>query len=366
MTANQQIFDASITHQVDLQYYSNNVVNRIIALLNRTDADLFDQVTKALEKLPKDSFTVARLDAILASVRDLNTETYRQVSSELNSELKEFVAYEAGFQKDLFDDAIKTVVLTTAINSEQAYTAALARPFQGRLLKEWLTGIEASKAVKVRDAIRMGYVENQTISDIVKRLRGTKTLNYKDGILEITRRDAETVTRTAISHMASVTRERFFDTNTEVIKAIKWHSTLDGRTSEICRARDGKLYTNTIPHKPIGHSLSWLGGAGNAHFNCRSVSVAVTKSWKELGINADELSAGTRASMNGQVPADLTYGEWLKTKDADFQDSVLGKSKGKLFRSGLSIDKFENNKGKELSLSQLKEKSSYYFKKAGL
>jgi SPP1 gp7 family putative phage head morphogenesis protein len=364
MTSNQQILDNSISHQVDLQFYSNSVVNRIIALLNRTDADLFEQVTSALDRLPKESFTVERLDAILASVRDLNAQAYRHVSNELNGELREFVAQEAAFQKDLFDDAIKTTVLTSSISAEQVYTAALARPFQGRLLREWLTGIEGSKAVKLRDAIRMGYVENQTVSEIVKRLRGTRALNYKDGILEITRRDAETVTRTAISHMASFTRERFFEANASVIKAIKWHSTLDARTSEVCRARDGKIYSKE--HKPIGHSLSWLGGPGNAHFNCRSVGVAVTKSYKDLGINADSLSPATRASMDGQVPSDLTYGDWLKTKDKGFQDNVLGKTKAQLFRAGMAIEKFENNKGKELTLAQLKERSAYYFKKAGV
>jgi SPP1 gp7 family putative phage head morphogenesis protein len=364
MSVNEKILDASIAHQVDLQFYSNGVVNRIIAIINRTDADLFAQLQTALDRLPANSFTVDRLDAILSSLRALNAQVYATVSNELNSELKELAIYEASHQKQLFDNVLPVQVSTNAVTIEQVYAAAMARPFQGKLLREWMQGLEIDKAVRIRDAIRMGYVENESISQIVKRIRGTKALNYQDGVMEITRRNAETVVRTAVSHMAGFTRDRFFDENSSVIKSLKWHATLDSRTSEPCRARDGKLYT--LNRKPIGHSLNWGSGPGRYHFNCRSVAVAVTKSWRELGIDADELPVGTRASMDGQVPADTTYAEWLGKRDAKFQDDVLGKTKAELFRAGMPIERFENNKGKSYTLAQLRERDAYYFRKAGL
>lgn len=353
MSVNDELLDGSIKHQLVLQYYANGVVNRMLAIIAKSDSDLLAQLQAAIERLPQSSFTVARLDAQLKSLRALNEKVYSEVSKALESELSDLTEYEAGFQKQLFDN-IPVQISIAAVSAEQVYSAALARPFQGRLLNEWMDGLEVDRAARVRDAIRIGYIENQTISQIVQRIRGTRALKYSDGILDITRRNAETIVRTAISHTASFTRDRFFEANSAVIKALKWHSTLDGRTSESCRARDGKLYT--LSHKPIGHSLDWGGGPGNYHFGCRSVSVAVTKSWKELG-----LPASTRASMDGQVPADLTYGEWLKKKPASFQDEVLGKAKGKLFRDGLSLDRFENNKGKELTLKELRERDSSLF-----
>lgn len=365
MAVNDQILDASISHQVALQYYSNSVVNRMIATINRVDADLGAELTKALERLPQDSFTVQRLDAVLADIRRLNAELYATISDDLENELKELVRYEASFQKSLYENTIPVQISFTSINAEQVYAAALSRPFQGKLLKEWMAGLEQDKAVRIRDAIRIGYVENQTLSQIVQRVRGTRAFKYKDGILDINTRNAETIVRTAIGHMAGFARDRFHEANQDVIKAVQWVSTLDGRTTEICRARDNKLYT-PVTHKPIGHSLKWLGGAGNAHFGCRSASVGVTKSWRELGFDIDEIPAGTRASMTGQVPADMSYADWLKNKDASFQDDVLGKAKGKLFRSGMPIERFSNNLGKSYNLEQLKEREAYYFKKSGL
>jgi hypothetical protein len=90
------------------------------------------------------------------------------------------------------------------------------------------------------------------------------------------------------------------------------------------------------------------------------------KSFKELGIDIPEFSEASRASMDGQVPAKITYGEWLKSKPASFQDDVLGKAKGKLFRSGMSIDRFVNRAGEVLTLDDLRRKDAAMFAKAGI
>src|SRR3546814_6812910 len=62
--------------------------------------------------------------------------------------------------------------------------------------------------------------------------------------------------------------------------------------------------------------------------NCRSTTVAIIPGLENL---SDIL---TRASQDGQVKGSLTYYEWLKTQSAQFQDSVLGPTRGKLFRDG--------------------------------
>jgi hypothetical protein len=151
-----------------------------------------------------------------------------------------------------------------------------------------------------------------------------------------------------------------------MVKAVQWVSTLDTRTSEICRLRDGLQYT-TDTHKPIGHKVPWLGGPGRAHWQCRSSSVPVLKSWRELGIDMDELTPSTRASMDGQVPAEQTYTEWLRKQSAARQDEVLGPSRGKLFRTGgLPMDRFYNDKGQFLTLPELAEREASAFKRAGV
>ena len=49
------------------------------------------------------------------------------------------------------------------------------------------------------------------------------------------------------------------------------------------------------------------------------------KSWRELGIDVDEMDAGTRASMDGQVRQLTTnYAQWLERQPYERQIKVLG------------------------------------------
>jgi hypothetical protein len=125
-----------------------------------------------------------------------------------------------------------------------------------------------------------------------------------------------------------------------------------------------------------------------AHPNCRSITTPVLKSWEELakpgalkpgrgaadidrlfqknlakqGFSADEISRikrNTRASMNGQVPSDLTYSDWLGRQPQGFQDEVLGPTRGQLFREGgLPLSKFVDEKtGGGFTLDQIRSKN---------
>lgn len=366
-TVNQRLQHAAIGHSIDLQKYSNGVVRRLIALLNKVDADVFAQLASAMERLPPESFTVERLDQLLTAVRVVNAAGYEQTGQKLREELRNLTQYEAGYQYDLFRYTMPDIVPVARITAEVSYSAAMSRPFQGRLLAEWMKGIETDRAIRIRDAVRMGYIEGQTTSQIMQRVRGTQAKGYSDGIIEIDRRNLESVIRTALSHTAATTREAFNQANADIIKALQWDSTLDSRTTEICMLRDGMQYTATEPHKPIGHKLPWLGGPGKAHWGCRSCETPVTKSFRELGINIDEVPASQRASMDGEVPAETTYANWIKGQSAARQDEILGPTRGKLLRQGgLSLDKFANDKGQWLTLDQLRERDAKAFQKAGM
>jgi len=353
-TANEKLQTAAIDHSFDGIRYQNQVVYKVIALLNRTDKDLFVQLTAALQHLPVSQFTVERLDSLLASVRQINATAYQKIRHELQTELADLVAYEQGYQHQLFQNTLPVTFEVATVPVAQVVSSAMARPFQGRLLSEWMAGLEAEKAAKIRDAIRIGYVEGQTIQEMVQRIRGTKARQYQDGILEITRRNAETIVRTAVSHTANHTRQKFAEANDDLVKGVKWLSTLDGKTSDVCISRDSKVYpVDSGPRPP-------------AHFNCRSTTTFVLKSFRELNIDLKELPEGSRSSMDGQVPASMTYNEWLKGKDSTFQDKVLGPTRAKLFREGMPVDRFVNKAGDRLTLDELRKRDAEYFRKAGL
>jgi hypothetical protein len=80
----------------------------------------------------------------------------------------------------------------------------------------------------------------------------------------------------------------------------------------------------------------------------------VTKSFKELGIDADEIPPGTRASMDGQVPADISFDEFLTKKSDTFQNKLLGPTRAKLWRdNAITLTQLVDFRGFPLTLEQL-------------
>lgn len=366
-TVNEIIQDESVAHAVSLQQYSLGVVRKIIATLNRSDARLMVALAEALDRMPAESFTVERLELLLTSVRQINAAAYAQVAQELQAELKDLAGYELGWQQQLFQTTIPAPVQVhfpiAQVSVEQAYAAAMARPFQGRLLRDWASTIEADRLAKVRNAVRQGYVEGKTVSQIVSEIRGTRVNNYADGFLQRPRKDLEAVVRTAINHTAATARTEFVSANSDIIKAERWVSTLDTKTSAQCRVRDQLQYTADT-HKPIGHKIPWLQGPGKLHFNCRSTSSPVTKSWRELGIPLDEMSPGERASMDGQVPDDQNYNQWLGKQSDSRIEQVLGPERFKLYKSGgVKLDEFYSPTGQWYTIDQLKRLDEAAFAK---
>lgn len=268
-TVNEQLADAAIGHAVDLSRYSNGVVRRILQLLNRTDADLFGQLGAALASMSPEAFTVEWLEQMLTSVRRLNLSAYQAIERELTTELQALAAYEAQYQYSLFRETLPLQVVNlvgvATVSAETAYAAAMSRPFQGVLLREWAQRAGEARMGRIRDAIRIGFTSGETVDQMVRRIRGTRAAGYADGLIEIDRRNAAAVVRTAVQHTAATVRDRFHAENADLIKAIEWVSTLDSRTTPECMLRGGKRYTRD--HKPIGHKLPWGAGPGRLHWN---------------------------------------------------------------------------------------------------
>lgn len=71
--------------------------------------------------------------------------------------------------------------------------------------------------------------------------------------------------------------------------------------------------------------------------------------------------------MDGQVPAETTYLEWLGKQPAGVQDEVLGPTRAKLYRDGkLPMDRMYGDKGQWLSIDQLRARDAAAFKRAGM
>lgn len=317
-------YNSNVRHAIYIERYKRRVARQIIELIDGLSQDLFRTVIQS----DLDRMTRRELDRLLAQINRMVATGYEPVVANLEEALKEFAVYEAQWQ----GGQIGRFVADLAIPSDADLWAAMyARPFQGKLLRDWLKDLPANTAARVRQTIRQGYVDGVGPLEIARQIRGTRG---RQGIMDISKRGAETMARTAVAHTATAAREKTYQANPE-INGEQWVSVLDGRTTAICRGRDGTIYeVGKGPRPP-------------AHPNCRSTMIPVT--------------SGNRSALNTRP----TYNDWLKQQPESVQDDILGPTRGKLFREGgYTVDRFIDKSGQEYTLDQLRAKDREAFDEA--
>lgn len=358
---NDRLHDEAIAHALWISRYSTGVANRMVKLLNDSDAELTARLLVAMDSLPDSQFTVNRLESLLGSVRELNQQAVTGMQASLADELLQLAEHETGYQLSLFDSllpqGVKARYPLQGVTADMVHAAAMAQPFQGRLLSEWASNLEADRMARITNTVRRGYLLGDTTETIARQVRGQANKDYRDGALQMSRANAASIAKTAVNHLAATARTSFAQANEDIVKGKQWLSTLDNKTTPLCIVRDRLRYT--MDNKPIGHKVPYLQGPGRIHFCCRSTETLILKSWQEMGIDADDMDGGSRASMDGQVPADTTYLEWLARQSPQRQDQVLGPERGRMYRAGdLELKNMFTDKGEWITLSQLYKRSN--------
>lgn len=347
-SVNEALRDRAIRHAIELGRYGKGLSNRIVSLLNSADADILERIAGRLASIEERGMdmgpkTTARLNKLLKEVRALNSAIYDDVHGQLSDELTDFAGVEAAFQKAALDTALVVDLGTTLPAPARLRAIVEEAPMEGRLLRSWTEGMEAGRIDRISQAIRLGLVQGESTDRIVARIRGTKAARYTDGVLDISRRSAQSIVRTATTHVSNQAAQHTWKANEHLVKGWQFVSTLDSRTTITCAALSGQVF-------PIGE-----GPIPPRHIRCRSISVAVTKSFRELGVDRDELTPGQRASMDGQIAGDTTFSKWLTDKGPATQDTILGPTRAQLWRDGkLDLADFIKADGTVLTLDQLK------------
>lgn len=337
MNASDRLADIYTIRQLLLQ--------RIIAgedtAFNRHLDDIAAELEAMLNGKALTSYQGQRLNkaiAELASVVNLRTPDIGALAS-----------LEADFAVGSFAQLGITAALPSKGTLEAISQSSL---IQGATINQWFSNLQAQTRFDLSRAVKLGVSLGETNAQIAKRILSNSEKGPE--VLAKTRRDAMAITRTAVQTVSNEVRQATFQENDDIISGIQWLSTLDGRTSDICIARSGLVWT--LPdYKPKGHKVPWNGGPP-AHWNCRSTTIPVLKSFAELGINAPEIPAGTRASMDGQVARNMTFDEFLRGKPDSFADAMLGKGRAQLWRDGkITFSQLLDQRGNPLTLAELEK-----------
>lgn len=385
MTFNQQFFDVLLRHHIDLLRFGSGLTRQINEMLSQASADIKSQIARRLGKnTGLDASGLRRLRELERAIVQLRSPAWNDVNALWRSNAVELAMDEAPFMAGALGAILPISVDFVMPQSRTLRALALERPFDGKPLAQWASGVQAADLVRIQQQIRIGMVQGESSADIASRVVGLK------GPLEVSMRQAEAITRTLVNHVSNAAQGSFLSDNSELFEEEQLVATLDSRTTLLCASLDGK-------RSPVGE-----GPKPPLHVSCRSIVVPVldgdvvgerpfvpaaesellAEYADQAGIDEvssrdalprghkgayDEFRRARVRELTGTVPARTTYQEWLGRQSADFQDEVLGPTRGKLFREGgLALDRFVNRAGDELNLDELRARNSAAFERAGI
>lgn len=332
MSANGYLTDRLTRHQLLIQRLAGGQVKESLPILKQ----MAREIRAALARQDLTDFQTARLIALQIDIMAITSAAGVELKELMTANMTEFAAYEAQFTQKLLQGAVTVQlagVSTAALGS--AVTSAPMTLVSGqKTIRTTFAGIfdtfASGVSREVMTTVQAGITAGATNAEI--------TRNVMSLVNTRTRAQAETVVRTAANAAGSVARNELYAANSDVLQGEEYVATLDGRVRVSHAALDGNKYqVGQGPQTPLG-------------YNCRCIRVPVV----------DERFAAlregaTRASYQGPVSAQRTYGGWLRDQPEPFQIEVLGPERAKLFRSGgLSLDKFADDSGRLYTLDELR------------
>lgn len=380
LRAAQRAIVAALSQHAAYNYRASSaVVNAINAEIDRLARQLTSQLSERLESLTEAEmqaflsgrYTTGRLKAMKAEIDGWGKALDEAIKSEWDKTALALAGYEAAYAADVMNKALDGLPKHKP-SPEKVLRKATQTPIMGHLVSDMVARLAPAQRERVYATIRQGIAAGDTNSQIIRMLRGTPALKYRDGLMEAAKRDVERLVRTARNHISNAAYE---DTYAALgVERVVWVATLEGRTCVACATMDGKVFEVGAAHKtpPV-------------HPNCRCVLapaldseivgnrpyVRALKVKKRDGSNEfrsiGDMTKRQREDAGlkvGQVKATTTFKSWFDNQDAAFQREWMGPSRYKLYKEGgLSLDRFVDvQKGKQYSLKELRRRDAETFK----
>ena len=344
----------SVQWQYKLEDYTVESLNTITKALSKARNELLNQVMARDIILPPD-----REDKVLKKLNDMTLGIQHKLTGNITEAAE--IAGQASFREYdnilSFDGRLaETVGFNFSSISAEQMKAMVAEPFAGKMIKDWVKDdFRKQLTDEIKSDLLAGVFKGDSTKKLVDRLRDS---------FDVLERDAITLTRTFISDVNNRAAESVYKANSDIIKEVEWNATLEvstktGRgTCMRCAARDSKTWP--IDSDYIRPPL---------HFSCRCFLLAVTLSFRELGLNINEIKKAARpyTKVNG-IPVNeggkrkiLDFGmfegnaqDFIKAQGPLYMKNVVGPGRMALMDAGLvDFDDLVTRNGRVKLLKEL-------------
>lgn len=389
-------------HQANLILLASAWAEAMRDTVKGTDNELLGALPEFLEEMGSADYTAEAQKRYLELQRKvllLRAKSFRAALDYMTKQSEALAENEAKWAKAI-TKKIGAQGLNPVGTGRIAAVVKYANVEDGMTLEESIEAAAREDARRISAICRDGLRRDQSIDEISRSLRGSKAGNYEDGVLNLSRSEAEQLARTGCCGIADEAKMQFYLGNPDVVIGVRHVATLSGNTCLVCGSYDGMVWK--IPDEV--HLIPKLG----IHPNCRCVHLPVTEMdeinsstrpaeaanfWKEAeeqyekdhpGKHWRDLARSTRLKYYyqaqkdyekrtgkpafDQVPQNMSFEDWLKTKDDRYLESYFGKTRFALYKDGkLPLKKFINPEtDRAFTIEELKKRDKAAFRRAGI
>ena len=335
-----EIKDLLLTRSLLLQRVSNSLTKDIINAYVSVIDDILAQIATGK------NINLVNMNKI---INELNAKLTPDLTT-VNDDLVQLGISEASYVANGINGAIGIDLVSKLPTDRTVQKIVNTSLMDGLTISEWLGKQDKSFQEILTKQIRLAVIEGETNPQIVSRLKSALDIKNNNNI--------KTIVRTAVATVTSQVREQTYKENEDIFKGWEWNATLDSRVRPEHLLLDKSFWS--LDGKGLNEKgKKYKFRQAPDSWNCRCILLPIVKSFKELGIPLDEVSKGTRSSIDGYISSNLSASDWFESKSKAFQEEYLGKSRYELYKKGtITLSDLLNQQGRYLSLKELKEKYS--------
>ena len=336
MAINDDLQDRAIDHAAMLRMYEAGVRRRVDSIIEGHSQRMTTLIREG------DLSSTRRLE------REIQTEIRRTVAEatgELTPELRDFISREAQFSADSLDNSVgEHFRVRTPPRGELRALVGSLPLMDGNALGKSFENIGNAERRRVSRVIRRGVTGGLTADQIATEV--------VQGPIRLTRGQARTVVRTAITRYSSVASNLTNKENADVLRGYQYIATLDDRTTQVCSRHDQRVFSLDASYQPMPP----------LHWNCRSTTVPVVRMFSEWDPDNSRFkrlgaaTSSTRASASGQIALTTNYENWLRRQkySTQLRHFQMDTTRLELWSRGtVPLRRFTNPSGQFVSLSTL-------------
>jgi SPP1 gp7 family putative phage head morphogenesis protein len=256
---NRELFNALTRHQIYIEGVKAWQVDEFQRFMNALGRELRTiLISIGIDNLSQ--WGRRELSRLINTIRALQRKLTTDYGKELLATLRLFVATDSQVTHTVLDTIAarpRRQPMAKALWERVQVTPIAAN---GQNVEAFVTNFLSSTIRAVELEINKAWANKATPAQLAASVVGSPTLRFSDGLLSRLTAQGAAVINTAIQHASSVVQTAlgrlYYD-------SYQWISILDSATTEICRSRNGNVYTYD------------LGPVPPAHHNCRSKIIPV-------------------------------------------------------------------------------------------